>query len=94
MRTFEYTFNLGAAATVTGTVQESDLSPQRKGFKLLRLGTASDGAGVDASIVMGDVYPDLQALEWNLSRSRRGQPADLMDLIDLTLGTTFRNGSP
>ena len=84
LRTIEHTFRLAPGVSVNGILEEGLITEEQTGYKLIGLGTASDGAIIDASILMNEIYSDIEALEWNLSRFWRHEPLELMDLTYMT----------
>lgn len=85
MHTFMHTFDLSPSTTADGLIEEVEITPTKRGYRLVKLSPCSDGRSLDASIVLGETYTGLSAIEWNLVRARKGSTLDLMDMVDISL---------
>lgn len=65
------------------TILKSDNCDTRLGFRCLGVKTLT-GRTVDASLVLGEIYLSIEAIEDNLRRSVRRLPLDLMDMADIS----------
>lgn len=65
------------------TILKSDNGDTRLGFQCVGVKTLT-GCTVDASLVLGETYLSLEAIEDNLGRSVRRLPLDLMDMADIS----------
>ena len=87
----QHIFELSLEETVEVTIEQltilkSDKGDTRPGFRCLGVKTLT-GRPVDASLVLGETYLSLEAIEDNLARSLRRLPLDLMDMTDMSQAT-------
>lgn len=87
----QHIFELSLEATVEVTIEQltilkSNKGDTRAGFRCLGV-KALTGRPVDASLVLGETYLSLEAIEDNLARSLRRLPLDLMDMTDMSQAT-------